>query len=182
MTQSDKNENPVSKRKGLSLPDRKAHLLFWPVIIAGVALDLWSKHAVFAWLETVNGREFSIIAGLCKFVMRLNAGAAFSIASGQRVILVTVSAVALTVVIGLFLFGNIKGRVMQFALGIFTAGIIGNLYDRAFNDGLVRDFIDVYYGDYHWPAFNAADSMLCIAVGLFVIINITSASCQKSSR
>jgi signal peptidase II len=52
-----------------------------------------------------------------------------------------------------------------------TSGIIGNLYDRAFNGGRVRDFIDVLIPIINrpWPTFNVADSMLCIGVGLMFI-------------
>lgn len=64
----------------------------------------------------------------------------------------------------------------MFSLGCITAGIIGNLYDRAFNGGCVRDFIDVLIPviDYHWPTFNVADSLLCIGVGLMILGNLTS--------
>jgi signal peptidase II len=50
-------------------------------------------------------------------------------------------------------------------------GVGGNLYDRLFNDGRVRDFIDVnlYVNNYHWPTFNIADSLLCIGVGLCLL-------------
>ena len=69
---------------------------------------------------------------------------------------------------------NIRHKLMQVALAMFTAGIIGNLYDRVFNNGGVRDFLDFYilenrwFNEYHWPAFNIADSMLCVAVGLLI--------------
>jgi signal peptidase II len=73
-------------------------------------------------------------------------------------------------VFAIFLFGGCKQRLMTVALGLFTAGVLGNLYDRIFNDGLVRDFIDVvYWPGRHWPAFNVADSMLCIAVAILII-------------
>lgn len=163
-----------------SLPDLRAHLLFWPIVIAGAALDLWSKSAVFDWLITKPGAQYHIINGFLKFVMRENSGAAFSIARGQTSMLVFVSVVALIAVTGVFLFGKIRSRLMQTALAMFTAGIIGNLYDRITNDGFVRDFIDVYYEGFHWPAFNVADSMLCISVGILVITSITSGSSGKS--
>ena len=68
---------------------------------------------------------------------------------------------------------------MQISLGLITAGVVGNLYDRLFNEGRVRDFIDVYRGHWHWPAFNVADSLLCIGVGLIIIGMLTYPSCQK---
>lgn len=176
-TDESENINMIARTrnymKNVKYPSLIEHLVFWPIIIAGVTADLWSKTAVFKWLgwiETPNN-VYHVVEGLFTIVMRENTGAAFSIASGQRFLLLSVSFVAMFVVIGFFLFGNIRQRLMQIALALFTAGIIGNLYDRAFNDGRVRDFLDFYVGDHHWPAFNIADSMLCIAVGLLVIIN-----------
>jgi len=52
---------------------------------------------------------------------------------------------------------------------LILAGGIGNLIDRLFR-GAVVDFIDVGYKEvYRWPAFNVADSCVCIGIGLFVI-------------
>ncbi len=169
---TDQNPEPVKLFSRAALPDAKAHAIFWPIVVVGVVADLWSKSAVFKWLIDEPFQEYSVIDGLFKMVMRVNDGAAFSIASGQRVWLVAISAVAMIVVLGIFFFGHVKQRVMQVALGLFTAGIIGNLYDRAFNEGFVRDFLDFYVGTHHWPAFNVADSMLCTAVGLILISNL----------
>jgi signal peptidase II len=188
MTYHNGNEESVQPAKSglflgrIALPPLQAHLLFWPIVVVGAGLDLWSKYAVFNWLSTEPGAEFSIINGFFKFVMRENSGAAFSIARDQTTMLVTVSIVALVAVVGIFLFGRIHRKLMQTGLALFTAGIIGNLYDRLFNDGYVRDFIDVYYGLHHWPAFNVADSMLCIAVGLLIITNITSEPSEKPAH
>ena len=55
------------------------------------------------------------------------------------------------------------------SLGLFAAGVCGNLYDRIFNDGSVRDFIDVYYRSFHWHTFNIADSLLCLGVAALII-------------
>ncbi len=185
MTQFDPNDNPAALRQKLAslrFPSPKAHVIFWPIVIIAAALDLWTKQAVFKWLSTQPDNEFSIIDGFFKLVMRLNAGAAFSFASGQRIVLVAVSVIALIMVLGIFLFGGVRRKITLTAIGLFTAGIMGNLYDRVFNEGLVRDFIDVYYGRWHWPAFNVADSMLCIGVGLILIANITSASSRKPAH
>lgn len=160
-------------------PDIRTQLLYWCIVIAGITADLWTKQAVFRWLKNEPGMEYSVIDGFFKFVMRENSGAAFSIASGQRVMLVTISCVAMIVVIGIFLFGKLHQRIMQVSLALFTAGIIGNLYDRIFNDGSVRDFIEIYYRNRAWPAFNIADSMLCVAVGFIILNNTTSLFGQK---
>lgn len=175
MTDIQSNIVPQQEAKaGFKFPDKKAHMLYWPIVIIGIIADLWSKSAVFAWLDAKEGygSDYSVIDGFFRLVMRENSGAAFSIARGQTVMLISVSILALIVVLGLFFFGRIQGKVMQVGLALFTAGIIGNLYDRVFNNGYVRDFLDVYHNDYHWPAFNIADAMLCTAVGLLLIANI----------
>lgn len=156
------------KRLFPALPDSSAHLIFWPLVVVGIALDVWSKRAVFNWLGQHNG-SFSIIDGFLRLVMATNDGAAFGLFAGHPYWLVVVSCIALVVIFACFLFGGNKQRLVQVALGLFAAGVCGNLHDRIFNDGRVRDFIDVYYRHYHWPAFNVADSLLCIAVGLGII-------------
>jgi len=160
------------------LPWPTAALLFWPIAVGGAALDLWSKWAVFQWLAQTETQQYSLIDGFLQFILRVNDGAAFSLFRGWTYFLVGISAVALVVVIGVFFFGKLSSKLMLFALGCITGGIIGNLYDRAFNAGCVRDFIDVYVGSHHWPTFNVADSLLCIGVGLLVITNLRT---QKDS-
>ena len=175
------------------LPWLTATLLFWPVTVAGAALDLWSKWVVFKWLPTltpdryvvINGQtvpefRYTLIDGFLWFIMRENDGAAFSLFRGQRFFLVAISIIAFGVVIYLFFSRKMHSRLMLFALGCMTGGIIGNLYDRAFNEGRVRDFIDVLIPviDYPWPTFNVADSMLCIGVGLLIISNLKTPACQ----
>ena len=152
-----------------TMPDYKAHLIFWPVVIFGFVLDLWTKKAVFEWLRQ-RGSGFTIIDGFLTFVTTVNEGAAFGIASGQRYLLITISIIATMLIFTMFFFSSTKRRLMQAAFGLFAAGVAGNLYDRIFNYGQVRDFIDViYWPGRHWPAFNLADSMLCIGVAIIVI-------------
>ena len=167
-----------------ALPDKVAHGIFWPIALVGLVLDLWTKQAVFAALAREPDRGLTIIDGFLTFQMALNDGAAFGIASGKQILLVGVSVVALVVILGVFLFGAARQRVVQAALGLFTAGVCGNLWDRMFNGGQVRDFIDVvYWPGRHWHTFNVADAMLCIAVGLLVIATLfTDSFCQKRDQ
>ena len=169
------------KRFSLALPDSKAHLIFWSLMLGGLVLDLWSKKAVFDWLQ--NRETTTIINGLLRLVRALNNGAAFGTFAGKPYFLTAISVIALITVFGVFLFSGTGHRLVHVALALFTAGICGNLYDRIFNDGLVRDFIDVYYRDYHWPAFNVADSLLCIGIGLLIISTfLTEKSVQKHAQ
>jgi signal peptidase II len=156
--------------QGKMLPSLKAQLTFWILVISGVALDLWSKKAVFDWLEHQPNNRFSIINGFLEFVMALNDGAAFGLFTGKPYLLAAVSLIALIITFSIFLFSGTELKLVHIALGLFAAGICGNLYDRLFNNGMVRDFIDVvYWPGRHWPAFNVADSLLSIGVGLMII-------------
>ena len=154
------------------VPWLTAALLFWPVALSGATLDLWSKSAVFNWLNW--NEKYSIIEGFLQFILRENDGAAFSAFQGWTKFLIAISCIALVVVVGIFFSHKVTSRLVLFAMGCITAGIIGNLYDRLFNEGRVRDFIDVYVGDWHWPTFNVADSLLCVGVGLLIISNLIS--------
>lgn len=156
-----------SRQVPLVLPDTKGHLLFWSLMVGGLALDLWAKKAVFGWLEPYEA--YPIIDGFLRFVPALNNGAAFGWFAGKAYFLTVVSAIAMVAVFGVFFLGGSRRRLVHIALGLFAAGVCGNLYDRIFNDGSVRDFIDVYYRNYHWHTFNVADSLLCIGVGLLII-------------
>jgi signal peptidase II len=175
------SDQAVLKQQPLTLPDLKAHLTFWPLVVVGFASDLWTKKVVFDYLKRQGTDSVPVIDGFLQLVIRLNKGAAFGIASGQTYLLIAISAIALVIILAIFLFGGIRQRLMHIALGLFAAGVCGNLYDRIFHNGFVRDFVDVvYWRGKHWPAFNLADSMLCVGVGLLILSNLlTGTSCQK---
>jgi signal peptidase II len=59
-------------------------------------------------------------------------------------------------------------KLMGAALSLVLGGAVGNLIDRVAY-GYVIDFLDVYYQDWHWPAFNIADTAICIGVGLMLL-------------
>jgi signal peptidase II len=59
------------------------------------------------------------------------------------------------------------------ALSLILGGAIGNLVDRLAY-GYVIDFLDIYYGNWHWPAFNIADSAITVGVVLMLIDSFTS--------
>lgn len=148
--------------------------LFASITLLGAALDVGSKYAVFGWLRNKPVPEVSIIDGFLRFILVENVGAAFSLFAGLTWIFIAISIVALIVINTLFLLGKLTPRLTLAALACMHAGILGNLYDRLFNDGRVRDFIDVYVGSYHWPTFNVADSLLCIGVAILFYVSVTT--------
>ena len=153
--------------------------LFVSITLLGAALDVWSKYAVFNWLQSKSVPEYSIIDGFLRFILAENIGAAFSLFAGMTWMFIVISIIALIVINTMFVLGRLTPRLTLAALACMNAGVIGNLYDRLFNEGRVRDFIDVYVGSWHWPTFNVADSLLCIGVGILLYVSFTSTSVEK---
>jgi len=165
----------------VELPDLVGYLIFWPILLFGLWADLATKRAVFAWLWDLPGQGTRILDGFLSFRLALNTGAAFGIAAGHQPLLIAVSAIALLAILGVFFFGAARQRLVQVSLGLFAAGVSGNLWDRIFNGGQVRDFIDViYWPGRHWHTFNVADAMLCIAVALLLAATFLTGSSGRT--
>jgi len=155
------------KQIAVSLPDTKTHVIFWALMVGGLTLDLWTKKAIFDWLGPM--KTYPLIDGFFRLIRAENNGAAFNLFAGKPYFLAAVSLIAIGGIFAVFLLSGGMHKLVHIALGLFAAGVCGNLYDRLFNGGVVRDFMDVYRGEYHWPTFNVADSLLCIGVGLLII-------------
>ena len=71
MTEIQPNNDPQQPKVVFKFPDKKSHLLYWPIVIVGIVADLWSKHAVFKWLGNIDGygSEYSVIDGFFRLVM-----------------------------------------------------------------------------------------------------------------
>ncbi len=103
-----------------------------------------------------------------------NTGAAFSFLSDaggwQRwFFAILASGVSVMLVIWLAKLSD-RQKLLSLSLALILGGAVGNLWDRMAY-GHVIDFIDVYYGAYHWPAFNVADSAITVGAILLVIDN-----------
>ncbi|HHA18091.1 MAG TPA: signal peptidase II, partial [Methylophaga sp.] len=68
-----------------------------------------------------------------------------------------------------------KTNMEAISVSLILGGAIGNVIDRIYF-GYVIDFLDVYYGTHHWPAFNIADSAIVIGAGLLIIDSFRSES------
>jgi signal peptidase II len=154
--------------------DLAANRRMLTVGLAVYVADQLTKLAVLQWLGPWAQKE--VIPGFFKFVHWGNTGAAWSLFAGNNGLLALVSIVALMV---LFLTRDrfeIHTRPGQVALGLIMGGILGNLTDRL-RVGHVVDFIRFYLerrgdgAEVGFPAFNAADSAICLGVGLLFLLS-----------
>jgi len=138
---------------------------------AVIVLDIWTKALVLARIDLHE--TIPIIPNFFQLVHVRNTGAAFGIganASSRLVpLLLNIGAIAVFFVVVVYaLRSAVTDRVLQTGLHLILGGAIGNLLDR-FRFGYVVDFLDVYVGTKHWPAFNVADSAICIGIALLFL-------------
>ncbi|MEM9101802.1 MAG: signal peptidase II [Pseudomonadota bacterium] len=140
----------------------------WIAVLA-LVLDQVTKLWILAILK--EGDIIPVFQGF-NIVLRYNPGAAFSFladAGGwQRWFFTIIAAGVSVVLVGILYRLPLTERINGIAYSLVLGGAIGNLIDRLLY-GKVVDFIDWYYGSYHWPAFNIADSAICIGVVLLII-------------
>ena len=134
-----------------------------------IVLDQWTKSQITAHFFY---REVLAVCPGVNLTLAHNSGAAFSFlaqAGGwQRWFFAAIACVvSLVLVVWLV---RLPAEKVLLALGIslLLGGAVGNLYDRILL-GYVIDFLDVYYGTYHWPAFNVADSAITAGAGLLLL-------------
>ncbi len=109
-----------------------------------------------------------VVPGFFNLTLGFNKGIAFGLLSDlsetmRIAILVVLTTIALFL-LGAALIKEYKGMFYsQMALAFIFGGALGNILDRI-RLGYVIDFLDVYYKNFHWPAFNVADSAICVGV------------------
>jgi signal peptidase II len=148
---------------------KRAHYLILSAAV--ILLDLWTKALVLARIDLHE--TVPIIPSFFQLVHVRNTGAAFGIganASSRLVpLLLNLGAIAVFCVVVVYaLRSAVSDRLLQTGLHLILGGAIGNLLDR-FRFGYVVDFLDVYVGNHHWPAFNIADSAICIGIALLFL-------------
>lgn len=132
------------------------------VIILLIGIDAMTKWLFEIYLPT---GKITVIPNFFYFEVLHNTGAGWGAFSGQKALLVTISAVAGIVMIGVLAWKYKKmAKIYKVALFLMIAGDIGNLIDRAFYPKGVIDFIKFTFGSYTFPTFNLADAYLVIGV------------------
>ena len=134
--------------------------------VSVLALDQASKQLVLEKLE--SGRTVEVIHGFFYLTQVHNTGAAWGILRDHGFWLMMLALGALIFLCIVRRHFTHMGMVPRIALGLLLGGIAGNLTDRIVH-GHVIDFLSFYIGSYPWPAFNVADSSICIGVGLYLV-------------
>jgi signal peptidase II len=148
--------------------------LAYPIAAGVFLLDRVTKLAIDRLVPLWETRE--VIPGFFNIVHTENAAAAFSlfmgISSGWRRFFLIGSSATAAVLLAVLLWRDgtraMGSRKLSVGLALILGGAVGNLYDRII-PGTVTDFLELYLGSFHWPAFNVADSAISIGAGLVLL-------------
>lgn len=169
-TATDSSEEPVVESAGAF----GKYVLVLSLALVIVVLDQITK----VWIDTDMKlyESIPVLDGFFNLTYVRNTGAAFSMFADMsetyRVpFFVGVATVAAVAILYFVHTTPASQKLVLVACGFVLGGAIGNLIDRVAY-GSVIDFLDVYWGDWHWPAFNVADSFISIGVGLLLLSSI----------
>jgi signal peptidase II len=153
------------------------------IIIASltILLDQVSKYIVMRGMAL--GQSIPVIDGILQLTYIMNPGAAFGFLSSSsesfRIpFFLAISFLAITVVLVFYLRSARGNLLLQIGLSLVLGGAVGNLIDRLRFHKVV-DFIDLYFRQFHWPAFNVADSAISIGVGILLLDAFLVARTEK---
>ena len=146
-----------------------------------LVLDQLTKYAISASFQY---GESKTIFSWFNLVLAHNSGAAFSFLAGasgwQREFFIVVT-VTISCVLLWMLKSNSTNRVLSVALALVLGGAFGNLYDRVLH-GYVIDFVQWHVAGYYWPAFNIADSAICLGAGLMIFDSFRKPAVAGNAR
>lgn len=139
---------------------------FYVIVILTIVVDQITKYVALCNLDhSINIFRFM------NLILVKNFGVSFGILNFGIPLLVTrIFLSILVIAIVTFL---LKTQQKTIAISLIIGGACGNLIDRIFL-GYVIDFIDLFIGVYHWPAFNIADSAICVGVTMYTLSGKTS--------
>lgn len=162
MTQPSQDKSSSLHERGFQL--QNAHWLWLSGLV--ILADQVSKQLVVNFFDLYDStRLFSWL----NLTLMHNTGAAFSILRGATPWLFVALSVVVAVAILVWLRRHPHdSRLMAAALALILGGALGNAIDRA-TRGFVVDFVDFHINAWHYPAFNLADSAICIGAALLII-------------
>ena len=140
--------------------------------IAGGVFLIDQSSKAWAVSRLKLGGDMPVISGFLNFAYAQNTGVAFSMLddhgdTGKWGLSIVALVAAVLVLYFFWRTPRSDDRILG-ALALLLAGIAGNVTDRM-RLGYVIDFIDVQFGNWHYPTFNVADAAICVGAGLLVI-------------
>lgn len=148
---------------------KSRYTLFAAIAIIGLIIDQITKFAIDRSMSLFDSTP--IIENFFHLTYVRNKGAAFSFlssASWRLPFFITISIVAAIVILIAFRKLRDDQKLAHISLSLIFSGAVGNLIDRV-RLGEVIDFLDVHWYQHHWPAFNVADSLICVGVFILAI-------------
>jgi signal peptidase II len=148
----------------------RRHIYFFLFMLIIFAADQITKYLVVR--NIALGAKTAVIKGFLSLVYSRNTGGAFSLFPDKPMLFLALSVGALVLL--LYLYFKLEGKFWPTLSAVaIMGGALGNLTDRL-QYGQVVDFIDVYWGNWHWYIFNVADAAISLgAAGLFVTTAIS---------
>lgn len=142
--------------------------LFWPVLVAIVAVDIVTK-AIAVRALAPQRVPHEVVGDWLRFTLVYNPGAAFGLHVGEhsRWVFMALTIAALLILGRLYVTTRAGDRSRTTSLALVCGGAVGNLIDRIRSPLGVVDFLDVGVGDARWPTFNVAD--MAVSTGAFLL-------------
>ncbi|MFQ5671098.1 MAG: signal peptidase II [Acidobacteriota bacterium] len=161
---------------------RKGRFIF--LLLASLVLVVDQASKAFMTHLLASRGSIPVIPGLFDLTYVRNRGAVFGLFRDLpdlwRAPLLTLVPVAALVFVLVAVYHTPAHRFLPLsAFGLVLGGALGNLSDRIRFQSVV-DFLDVYLGRYHWPAFNVADSAICVGVALLILDLLRAARPQSA--
>lgn len=150
----------------------KKMLVCGAIILVAVVLDQLTKFQIIS--HFMYGERLSVISGLFDLILVYNPGAAFSFladANGWQKFVFMGLALVISIFLLRGIWRNEFGTLGNIGAAMIVGGAAGNVIDRILY-GHVIDFLLFYYHDWFYPAFNLADSFICVGAICFVIDGI----------
>ena len=140
------------------------------VAAAVFAADQVSKHALLAHFhETGCGHAMQTVTGFFDLVLTCNRGVSFGILNQSAIGSLLFAVGAAVIVVGLLIWlARVRVAPLAVAIGLIVGGALGNVIDRLRFGGVI-DFLSFHAGSWYWPAFNLADSAICLGVAAMLL-------------
>ncbi|HVC51780.1 MAG TPA: signal peptidase II [Stellaceae bacterium] len=133
-------------------------------LLVTVADQLSKTGIVALFANRPNGAQIRV-APFVNLLLTRNSGISFGMfngAVGPNSLVFSLAAIAVMAVL-IYWLSRVETAFLGVAIGLIIGGAAGNVIDRLL-DGSVIDFLDFHFGTWHWPAFNIADSAICVGV------------------